>query len=92
MTLNMVEVCFSEISGFLQTTRRYNPKEFKLEDPLHLWFLINVHKLLRKYTNRRKHFFTANSVKFSFSWGEVRLSPVGTSATLWPTESAPDDV
>jgi hypothetical protein len=25
------------------------------------------------------------------SWGGVRLSPLGTSATIWPIVSAPDD-
>jgi hypothetical protein len=28
---------------------------------------------------------------FLFSWGGVRLSPLGTSATKWPTVPAPDD-
>jgi hypothetical protein len=29
--------------------------------------------------------------KFFFSWGWVRLSPLGTSATHWPIVPAPDD-
>jgi hypothetical protein len=28
---------------------------------------------------------------YFFSWGRVRLSPLGTSATDWPTVSVPDD-
>jgi hypothetical protein len=28
---------------------------------------------------------------FLVSWGGVRLSPLGTSANIWPIESAPDD-
>jgi hypothetical protein len=28
---------------------------------------------------------------FSFSWGWVRLSPLGTSVTIWPIVPAPDD-
>jgi hypothetical protein len=28
---------------------------------------------------------------FSFSCDEMRLSPLGTSATIWPTVPAPDD-
>jgi hypothetical protein len=32
-----------------------------------------------------------HSVTVSYSWGEVRLSPLGTSATIGPIVSAPDD-
>jgi hypothetical protein len=32
-----------------------------------------------------------NIVLFLVSWSEVRLSPIGTSATNWPIVSAPDD-
>jgi hypothetical protein len=28
---------------------------------------------------------------FLISWGGVRMSPLGTSATIWPTVPAPDD-
>jgi hypothetical protein len=30
-------------------------------------------------------------VTFLVSWGGVRLSPLGTSATIWPIVPAPDD-
>jgi hypothetical protein len=30
-------------------------------------------------------------ISFLVSWGGVRLSPLGTSATNWPTVSDPDD-
>jgi hypothetical protein len=32
-----------------------------------------------------------NTVFFLVSWGGVRLSPLGTSATNWPIVPAPDD-
>jgi hypothetical protein len=31
------------------------------------------------------------AVFFLVSWGGVRLNPLGTSATTWPTVPAPDD-
>jgi hypothetical protein len=34
------------------------------------------------------HFFFSFSL---VSWGGVRLSPLGTSATIWPIVPAPDD-
>jgi hypothetical protein len=81
MTLNMEEVHSFDISGFLRATRRYNPQERDLEDPFHLWLLINVDKLLRKYLKREEnssllHYF------YILSWVEMKLSPLGTSATV----------
>jgi hypothetical protein len=32
-----------------------------------------------------------NKKRLKNSWGEVRLSPLGTSATIWPTVPAPND-
>jgi hypothetical protein len=37
-----------------------------------------------------KHGVTYHNI-FLVSWGGVRLSPLGTSATNWPTVSVPDE-
>jgi hypothetical protein len=40
---------------------------------------------------KRAQLHGVSLVLFLVSWGGVRLSPLGTSATIWPTVPAPDD-
>jgi hypothetical protein len=38
-----------------------------------------------------KNHGVTSEISFLVSWGGVRLSPLGTSATNWPIVPAPDD-
>jgi hypothetical protein len=59
----------------------------------HLWMPDIRTRSLRKGTQRCYVGPAARSAKGSFliSWDWVRLSPLGTSATVWPIVPAPDE-
>jgi hypothetical protein len=69
----------------------FSRRQWKITDLLQFWWaLIPVrkkkHRLLPIVIVRLHFFFL-----FLFSWGGVRLSSLGTSATNWPIVPAPDD-
>jgi hypothetical protein len=66
-------------------------KSFDWRDYRRLWRNANHSNAPFFYALRREMTAPGLIYFFSISLGRVRLSPLGTSATNWPTVPAPDD-
>jgi hypothetical protein len=60
------------------------------------WYVIGGHNLKQEAPEGRRTldgnvYSSMNMIAFLFSWGGLKLSPLGTWATIWPIIKAPDD-
>jgi hypothetical protein len=94
---------FSQLDKRFQTCGRYacvmvrvlvNKPHASIHRPRQWWVGIELSAFVHSSTSAAADVYLLTDFNVSFffvPWGGVRLSPLGTSATVWPIAPAPDD-